>query len=149
MTCLSRRQELYQDKYPDSEEFEAVALFSMKNGGTASVMNDPLWEQMKRKGCKCFFLSGKKTRNCYWKPRQKEIEGGKWRGQDLPYCLITGEKAFQWNGICDNDQSQATAKTRFIQVSSAMILMANLKAIMLRYPKAEALLPTALNKLYG
>lgn len=148
---VKKCQEL-SDKYPDSEEFKAVALF-YENGGTASVMNDPLWEQMKKKvGANVsFLLQGKTEIVAEAKELEKEIEKAESEeGQDLPYCLITGEKAVpvETTSATMIPGSQATAKLVSFQVSSGYDSYGKSKGNNAPISKeAEASYTTALNKL--
>ena len=140
------------DKYPNSIEFKAVSLF-YANDGLKLVMQDPLWDDMKKKvGANVsFLLQGCTQIVAEAKELENEIEKTESTNDDLlPYCLITGNKAVSVETTAATmiPGSQATAKLVAFQVNSGYDSYGKSKGNNAPISKeAEASYTTALNKL--
>lgn len=145
--------EALSEKYSESKELKAVALF-YRNSGIESVMEDPLWEDMKKKvGANIsFLLQGKKRIIAEAPELANEIEKADNNDGNahLPYCLIKGEKAVpvETTAATMIPGSQATAKLVAFQVNSGYDSYGKSKGNNAPISKeAESAYTTALSKL--
>src|SRR5574344_1670792 len=148
-----RKCELLYKKYIESKEFKAVLLF-YSNNSIELVKEYPLWEDMKKKlGADISFLLQGETKIVAEAPElANEIEKADNNddNDNLPYCLVTGEKAVpvETTAATMIPGSQATAKLVAFQINSGYDSYGKLKGNNAPISKeAESAYTTALNKL--